>query len=156
MMNNKIVKVFGLGANEKGLTKEFNGEIVKIDDDGFFLFENEIYKPHLKQTEIVSLLYPNVIWVKEPGLHTDPLNPDELIIEETEISNGYARRGSHWIKYFIDPKSLILCDEEDEEQAEIKALEVADIIVSKSRLKQVLEDIGITDPQVIQKILLTL
>ena len=155
-MNNKIVKVFGLVANEKGIAKEFNGEIVKVDDDGFFLFENEIYKPHQKQTEIVSLLYPNVIWVKEPSLDVDPLNPEELLLQETEISNCYARRGSHWIKYFIDPKSLILCGEDDEEQAEIKALEVADIIVSKARLKQVLEDVGITDPKIIQEILLTL
>lgn len=155
----KIVKVFGLIPCEAGAPKEFNGEIVNLTDDGLFFFENENYRPHIKQTEAVSLLYPNEIWVKEPDVspYEDEGESDEsVIVRDTQISNCYARRGSHWIRYIIDPKSLVITGEEDEEQAEIKALEIADIIVNKAHLKQVLQNAGITDPKILEQILLTL
>lgn len=150
---NKIVKIYGLVADSTGKTKDFKGEIVTLEDNGEFTFESNTYKPHPKQTEPVELLYPNEIWVKEPSLDTDPADPDKVIVEATEISNCYARRGSHWVRYFIDPQSLTILGEESEAVAEEKAMQVAKIIVSKDTLTKALKVSGITDEDTINDIL---
>lgn len=87
----KIVRVFGLIPGENNTNKNFNGEIVSLSDQGVFSFESILYTPHPKQTEEVNLLYPNVIWVKEPNLTPQDLeSKDSVFVRATEISNDYA------------------------------------------------------------------
>lgn len=141
MQKHDVVKVFGIATSDQS-SHEFNGELVVVDtiekSSVFFYFKKQYFKAHLKQTEKVSFLYPNFIYVRDPYLNEE--DPDKVVVTPTDIANCYARRGSHWIKYIIDPDSLHLLGEEDEDLAKEKALAVADVIVSREKFAAILKE----------------
>jgi hypothetical protein len=153
MIEKNLARVFGMVRGGAGFA-EFKGEIVSVDridgDNVDFFHLGSKFSAHKRQLGSVALLYPNVIYVKEPSLENSSDDGD-VFVKTTEISNCYARRGSHWVKYIIDPQYLALIDEEDETEANQKALECAEIFVSAGKLHSILkEEIpGITYDQIV-------
>lgn len=150
MTKHAIVHVYGAAIDTENKVLEFNGELCSIESFNesscLFYFQKRLFRVHKNQVKKAELLYPNVIYVREPSLQGPE---DEVIVEKTDIANCYARRGSHWIKYIIAPESLILMSEEDEKLAEEKAWAVSDIIVSREKLAATLKEVlSIEDSEV--------
>ena len=146
----KYYRVFGLAQGKKE-TRDFNGEIVYIEDASSnkvtFEFEGKPFTVRKEQLKLAELLFPATIYVREGGLHNLQCEKD-VVINDGQIANCYARRGSHWIKYHIDPKDLVLIDEDDEELAIELAQKVANLVFTQDHLRSVLKKSSLSDEEI--------
>ena len=152
-------QVLAYGATKCG-KMDFDGHFVNFQsmtsqtNVAEIIYEGNVYLIHIRQLEKIRLLYPNEIYVRDSSL--DDVNKDECAICEvpknSNVANYYARQGSHWVKYIIDPEHLHLSNEEDYELGEEKGILAGNVIFSIEKLKNILKANNV-DEATIQKII---
>lgn len=143
MREGSFYHIYGIARGD--VQKEFSGEPVRLEEivsekEGVFFFEGKRYSAHLKQFEPVELLFPSQIYVSEGALHGLDENSEEVKINEGKVSNYYARRGTHWVKYVIAPEEVTITSIDDEDQASAIAQKISPLIISLDKVRAVLHE----------------
>lgn len=146
-MKHNLSRVYGLVRDEHQNVKEFNGEVVKItllnESHAHFTWENIKYQASCHQIKETSFVYRPVIYINEGSLdkldELEKSDPVQAHVVEAKISNAYARRGTHWLKFHLDPSSLIISGDEAEDEAHALGREMGPVVISISKLREVLQ-----------------
>lgn len=144
------VKIFG---HVKNCKIEFNGEVVSVEntekDYVSFYYKGKLLKIHEKQCQLLKLGYPHTIYVRDSGLDglIPAINRESCEVVNADISNCYARQGSHWIRYYSDPRDNYISNisEEQEKEEDFDSFEV---LISKEKLKKILLDNKLSESNV--------
>lgn len=120
-LNGKLALFYGTTI-KFGKTKNFilKNKVVLVIEQHFehvkAIYVNEERKIkiiRIRTTDLFPIkpLYPEILYIKEPSINREG---DSEEPKDTQTCSYYARRGSHWVPYHIDPsKNCYYIDQEN-------------------------------------------